>query len=653
MLYALCYFIGNPEEIMSGIAGIYYLDGRPVERTDVQRMVDSIAHRGPDGSGVWTDGSVGFGHRMLWTTPESLHEKLPFTNKTGDLTITADARIDNRDELIPALNFNGRPREAIPDSEIILAAYEKWGEKCPEKLLGDFSFAIWDKRNRTVFCARDPIGIKPFYYYFKEGKFRWSSEPKAIFEDNAIPKEPNLPLICLYLLSRFDEREETLYKDVYRLPPSHFMVLENGCIRKGQYWDIDPNYSIRYKTDEEYAEHFLSLFKDAVKVRLRSHGPVGAFLSGGLDSSSIVCTAQMLFKEKSIKNNGFETFSLIFDRFPCDERFYINEVAQKWDLKINYFIYEKNLSCANFEQTKKYPGVGYFPLVLSLIPIQMDALQKGIRIMISGVGGDELFSSGANHLTDLTLSGNIIKLMTQLRHDSVVYSCSPYSLFLNYCIKPFIPRPIKVCIKEVIKPFYGNEIPSWINSNFFKKAEIAERINPVRSIKQFQTRSQQEIYAGIRYGWNNNITLSLNENLNSHFGKEIRYPFFDRRLFEFSLAIPEEQRWRDDCPKTVLRQAMEGVLPNLVKNRKNKAEYSSVVDWEVKKQQAHKMEEFILTSALANIGLINNEQFYRMFKHYQNGKPSCKIINLLQAFIWLELWYRSEWTDVRKEERND
>ncbi|MDD1777397.1 MAG: asparagine synthase-related protein, partial [Candidatus Helarchaeota archaeon] len=527
------------------------------------------------------------------------------------------------------------------------------GEKCPEKLLGDFSFAIWDKRNQKIYCARDPIGIKPFYYYFKEGKFRWSSEPKAIFEDQAIPKDPNLPLICLYLLNRFDEREETLYKDVYRLPPSHFMVLENGKTRKGQYWDIDPNYAIRYKTDEEYAEHFFSLFKEAVKVRLRSHGPVGALLSGGLDSSSIVCTAQKLYQEKSIPNNGFETFSLIFDQFPCDERFYINEAVQKWNLKANYITYENILSYVNFEQTEKYPGVGYFPPLLSFVPIQIYGLQKGIRIMFSGVGGDELFAAGVNHLTDFTLSGSIIKLMTQLRHDSVIYSCSPYSLFINYCIKPLIPRSIKVCIRELIKPFYGNGIPSWINSNFLKRAKIAERIRSVRSIKQFQTHSQQQIYAGIRYGWNNSIALSLEENLNSYFGKEIRYPFFDRRLVEFSLAIPEQQRWHNEWPKTVLRKAMDGVLPDLVKNRKSKAEYSSVIDWEVKKRQAYKMEEFILTSALADLGLIHNEQFYRMFKYYQSGNPSCKIRNILETFIWLELWYRSEWTDVRKEERND
>ena len=176
---------------MSGIAGIYYLDGRPVEGMDVQRMIDSIAHRGPDGCGVWTDGSVGLGHRMLWTTPESLHEKLPLTNKSGDLTITADARIDNRDELISALNFNGRPRETITDSEIILAAYEKWGEKCPEELLGDFSFAIWDKRKQIVFCGRDHFGVKPFYYHLSEKIFTYASEIKAMLCLQHVPRRLN------------------------------------------------------------------------------------------------------------------------------------------------------------------------------------------------------------------------------------------------------------------------------------------------------------------------------------------------------------------------------------------------------------------------------------------------------------------------------
>jgi asparagine synthase (glutamine-hydrolysing) len=632
---------------MSGIAGIYYLDGRPVERTDVERMVDSIAHRGPDGFGVWTDGSVGLGHRMLWTTPESLHEKLPLTNKSGDLTITADARIDNRDELIPALNFNGRPREAITDSEIILAAYEKWGEQCPEKLLGDFSFAIWDKRNQKIYCARDPIGIKPFFYYFKNGKFRWSSEPKAIFEDQAISKEPNLPLICLYLLKRFDEREETLYKDVYRLPPSHSMTIENGRIRKDQYWDIDPNYSIRYKTDEEYVEHFLSLFKEAVRVRLRSHGPVGALLSGGLDSSSIVCTAQKLYQENSIPNNGFETFSIVFDKLPCDERLYINEVIHKWKVKTSYFICERNLSWLDFEEIKKYSDVAYLPTLLSVGPILREAQKSEIRIMLDGEGGDDYFAKNFDHLTDLMLEGKIKRLMSQLWYDAK-YS-SYYSLghlTLNYCIKPLIPQYIKKYLKQILNSFRGNEIPSWINEPFLKKVGVNERLGPIISSIKFPTRSLQKIYDMSVHSRGKIVVLEILERFTTHFGVENRYPFLDKRMVEFLFAVPENQRWHGKWTKAVLREAMVGILPESIRCRRGKADFSPIIDMELKERQTNKTEQLIMTSILSTLGLVHINRFYQLFNYYQQGKGSYKIRQTLENFIWLELWYRSQWSHL-------
>ncbi len=628
---------------MSGIAGVYYLDGRPVEQADVERMLDSIAHRGPDGSGVWVDGSVGLGHRTLWTTPESLHEKLPLANKTGEFVITADARIDNRDDLFRALEFDGRLRETITDSEIILAAYEKWGESCPERLLGDFAFAIWDGRKKKLFCARDPVGIKPFFYYFDGKTFYWGSEPRVIYEDSKISKEPNLTLISLYLLNRFDEREETLYQNIYRLPPSHFMVLEDGSLRKKQYWDIDPNHTIRYKTDKEYAEHFLSLFKEAIRARLRSHGPVGALLSGGLDSSSIVCTAQMLNQERSIPDSGLETFSMVFDEFPCDERAYIYEVVQKWDVKANYFPYEMNLSWVDFEQIQDFPDVGYFPTLFFWGPALWEVQKKGIRAMLDGIGGDDLLTVEFSHLTDLFFQGKLMKLVVQLWQDATFSpSYSASSLLLNYCLKPLIPKRVKVPLKKLIRLFRGNGIPSWFNKALLNITGLNERLYQERVAPCFPTRTQQHIYNHLHYGWNLNIALDMDERFEAYFNIESRHPFLDRRLIEFCLAVPEEQRWSAEWPKNVLRNAMQDILPKPIRKRKGKADFTPIIDWELKRRQADKMEGLLKSPTLSHLGVIDNDRLYGLFNTYRNGTTiNPPVLNIFEVIIWLELWLRS------------
>src|SRR5262249_22873108 len=148
---------------MSGIVALVTRDGEPVKPLTLEGMLTTLAHRGPDGAGVWCEGTAGLGHRMLWTTPESLLERLPLVSPGGHLVLTADARIDNRADLIQTLALGGRPAEALTDSHLILAAYEKWGERCPEYLLGDFAFALWDAHQRRLFCARDHMGIKPLY----------------------------------------------------------------------------------------------------------------------------------------------------------------------------------------------------------------------------------------------------------------------------------------------------------------------------------------------------------------------------------------------------------------------------------------------------------------------------------------------------------
>ena len=198
---------------MSGIVGICYLDNRSVDRPDLARMVETIAHRGPDGSGLWSEGPVGLGHRMLWTTPESLHERLPFVNRTGDIAITADARIDNRDELFRMLPMTGDSSGKVSDSQLILAAYENWGERCLEHLLGDFAFAVWDSRTQTLFCARDHFGVKPLYYYSSSKAFVFATEIKALLCLPEVPRQLDEMKVADYLTATFDDTAVTFYRE--------------------------------------------------------------------------------------------------------------------------------------------------------------------------------------------------------------------------------------------------------------------------------------------------------------------------------------------------------------------------------------------------------------------------------------------------------
>ena len=284
---------------MSGIVGIWNVDGRPIDPDSLGKMMERIRYRGPDGSATWIDGSVGLGHQRLCTTPESLHEYLPLQSADGNVCLTADARVDNREELRQGLEARGVRLRTDTDAELILGAYEVWGEECPIHILGDFAFALWDRRRQQLFCARDIVGTKPIYYHFDGQAFRFASIASALFADGTVSRKPNKATMFLYLLGE-PVLGDTLYEGIYRLRPASQLVVRDGQLRTKRYWNGDPQREIRYGSEAEYAEHFLAIFREAVRVRLRSQAPVGATLSGGLDSPSVVCMAQALINEGAL-----------------------------------------------------------------------------------------------------------------------------------------------------------------------------------------------------------------------------------------------------------------------------------------------------------------------------------------------------------------
>ncbi len=320
---------------MSGIAGAYYLDSRPADQEGLGRMLAVLAHRGPDGAAIWCEGAVCLGHRMLHTTPESYHEHQPLIHPEADLVLTADVRLDNRDELLRQLVVRPRRGSIITDAELILASYMRWGTACPEHLLGDFAFAIWDARAQHLFCARDPFGVRSFLYYHLPGRlFAFASEIKALRCRSDIPCDVNELKVAGYLVGQPLNANTTFYEHILRLPPAHSLTVTSNGLRMWQYWSPDPSRQIRFDSDRAYEEAFREVFDGAVACRMPSAYPVGTTLSGGLGSSPIACLARQRLVHD---DERLPTFSVIFESVPeSNDRPYIDAVVEQGGIEPHF-----------------------------------------------------------------------------------------------------------------------------------------------------------------------------------------------------------------------------------------------------------------------------------------------------------------------------
>jgi asparagine synthase (glutamine-hydrolysing) len=563
---------------MSGIAGIFNLDGRPVDPALLGRLTGVIAHRGPDAEGHWVSGPVGLGHRMLQTTPESLHERQPLSDETGHLCLVLDGRVDNREELREGLEARGARLRDDTDAELVLWSYQIWGEECPANIIGDFAFAIWDGRKRQLFCARDFLGLKSFYYYSDSRTFIFGSELHQLFEDERTPREPNEGMIGEYLACNLVNNEETLYKNIYRLPASHSLVIQSAKVYQERYWDVDPKKSVRYRRDEEYAAQFLSLFKETVRCRLRSNGPVGVELSGGLDSSSVVGLVHLLNREEGLAEN-FESFSMFFPGLVCDESQYIQEAVQRWNLKSNVLNAGKLKATDFTDEVSRYKDFPQYPNGVLFYPLLSLAREKGIRVMLNGGGGDDCLTGSFYHYADLLRRFRLGRFFRQVYHDQQFNKDSgvpavifPSRAVLRVGLWPLVPRYMRRFIDRLLK---RDKAPEWIDTRFARRIHLTERTGRRYLIRRFPSFAQEDIYKNITSGWMYQST-DLGNRCESWFGLENRSPFLDRRLVELALALPEEQRWRMGQTKYILRQAMKGILPESIRLRTTKADFSYI-----------------------------------------------------------------------------
>lgn len=625
---------------MSGIAGIFNRDGRPVERALLGRMTDAIAHRGPDGAHQWIDGAVGFGHQMLCTTPESLHETQPLRDASGQLCLVLDGRVDNRDELKEAIEARGGRLRDDTDAELVLQSYVVWSEECPKQIIGDFAFAIWDARKQQLFCARDFLGIKPFYYYVDERTFRFGSELQQILADTDIKRRPNEGMIGEYLANAITSQEETLFQGILRLPPGHALTVQHSQVTRQRYWEPDFSKKIRYKTDKEYAEHFLEIFKEAIRCRMRSVGPVGVALSGGLDSSSIACVAQSLCREDSNNAPDLVALSEVFPGEECDESRYIQDVVQMWDIK-SYTFQRTDTDIDVFsEQVQRYLDFPGFPNSSSSSdPVSILACEQNIRVLLGGLGGDEWLSGSLVYYADLMSHFKIGLLLQQFCYDvrSIGVKATLKQL-LWYGLNPLIPQGARDVVKLLFRK--RPAISACVHTEFARRIGLAERARNRSTRSSLLNVACKDIWRSANEGFHV-FAYESEERAAAWLGFEQRHPFHDRRLIEFVLAIPEEQRYRQGWIKYVLRTAMQEYLPNTVQQRWDKAEFSLLFGRML-------MEPFIKRLfdklTIESLGWIAGEAAREMYQRTLLLYSQCDVE--YKRYVWrlwmvvgVELWY--------------
>ncbi len=543
---------------MCGILG-YVADGALVsaERWLVAR--DSLTHRGPDDAGAWEerDGAIRLASRRLAILDLSPAGHQPMVDDEAGLAIVHNGEIYNYLELRDDLEARGHRFHSHSDTEVILAAYQEWGKDCLSRLNGMFAFAIWDSKSETLFAARDRFGEKPFYYVSCPGAFVFASEMKALLAAGVARPTPNHRAIYRYLAFReVDQGAETLFDGILALPPAHALTYSRRTEETEiwRYWDLDPDARVTLESDAEYAGRFLELLSDSVRLRLRSDVPVGSSLSGGLDSSSLVC---LVAREQA---GGVRmTFSARFDDPRLDEGKYIALAIEKAGADDRMVTPNPALLPQEIERVTWHQEEPFFSTsIYAQWCVMRLAKEAGVTVLLDGQGGDETLAGYHTYFGPF--------LRGELRHRRWLSFARTLRAFLReqgpralpVALFGLVPPRLRHPVRRLVRPL---AIPSayrraWGTREGASQPRFCAALNQA----QYETLTRTMLPALLRYADRNAAAFS----------REVRLPFLDHRLVEFLFAIPPEQRLRGTTTKFVLREGLRGVLPEEIRTRRDK-----------------------------------------------------------------------------------
>jgi len=599
--------------------GRWNFDGRPPDQDYFTQAEGMLAPNGPDGRGFYARGGAGIVFRALHTTNESRQETEPHCLPSGEI-LTWDGRLDNRAELVRELN--GIPAAAT-DVAIVAAAYEAKGTACFAKLIGDWALCVWDPNRQFLLLAKDPIGTRPLFYSIDNDAITWSSilDPLVLLAGKSFALEEEY---IAGWLTFFPAAHLTPYAGIYSVPPSSVVDLQPGRRAVHKYWDFDPALKIRYRSDGDYEEHFRHVFALSVRRRLRAEVPILAELSGGMDSGSIVCMADTLISRGDAGVPRLDTISYYDDSEPnWNERPFFAKVEEKRGRAGRHIDVSSegspflDLEASRFMATPS----ACVPPTKAAREFTTHLVAHGYRVLLSGIGGDE-FTGGVPtpvpELADLLARAHFAQLARRLKVWAL-RKRQPWFHPLRDVVSLFLPS------NTTNLPAHKAP-PPWLNRDFVNRNRSALG-GYVTTLKLFgPLPTFQENLASLE-------TLRRQigcQSLSSEPPYEKRYPYLDRSLLEFLLAIPREQLVRPGQRRSLLRRSLIDIVPAEILQRKRKAYVvrSPIIGL------GGLHEEH--SAAAEAIGILDSQKFAASAKKAMQGGEA-SIISLQRVLI-LEVW---------------
>jgi asparagine synthase (glutamine-hydrolysing) len=613
---------------MSVQAGIWNFDGRPVDRQHLAQISDSLKQQGPDGESYYVDGSVALLYRPFHTTTESRREKQPYFSHRGFI-LTWDGRLDNRDELIPKLRGD---LDAEPtDVAIVAASFDRWEENCFLRFIGDWAVSVWKPEQRELILAIDYMAIRHIFYYPKQGCVWWASDLAPLVLQSGDKFNLDDDYIAGYF-AHDPDAHLTPYREIREVPAGRFIRIRDGKLLVERYWRFSPKSRIRYKTDREYEEHFRHVLRQSVRRRLRSDSSILAELSGGLDSSSIVCMADDILATEAALTPSLDTISYYDKTEPTGDDWIYFPIVEERRGKIGTHIDVSKASpshiSGDYSDFEALPGSRPFGEDIEIERCRI-IKKGGYRAVLSGNGGDEFMGGVPNptaQLADLIIQLRFVKLVHELTAWSLVKR-QPWIRVLWLALTDILPPSLSLYFLEQAK------VEPWVDSNFAKRTRLAIRLLDVDEHFGLWLPSRRSSIASALLMANKLAkwkcpTLAT---------EEVRFPYLDQNLIEFVLSIPASQLLRPGERRSLMRRALPGIVPDEILSRNTKQLGGRAVVCSLEKHLESVRSMFVQPLS-SRLGYISPSCFLDHVQAALIGKH-VHLVRLLRA-VSLELWLR-------------